>query len=121
MGYKIDADGTIIRPGKDEEHALVVTSETNGKIFLSADSEKAGKTIYIYDKPDDGYELAGLTYSSKYGVINLGKDHTFIMPDTDVGVSACFVKKESSEGNAWMIILGTISWIATIILIATMV
>lgn len=50
MGYQIDADGTIIRPGGEEEHALIVTSVTNGTISLSASSEKAGKTIYIYDR-----------------------------------------------------------------------
>ena len=120
MGYQIDADGTIIRPG-EEEHALIVTSAINGKIFLSANSEKAGNPIYIYDKPDDGYELAELSYSSKYGVISIGKKHTFLMPNTDVGVSAHFVKKETPKGNVWKIILGVVSWIATIILIVTMV
>ncbi len=119
--YQIDADGTIIRPRGEEEHALVVTSVTNGTISLSTSSEKAGKTIYIYDNPNDGYELAGLTYSSKYGVINLGKNHSFLMPNTDVGVSAYFVKKETPKGNACKIIIGAISWIATIILIVTMV
>ena len=108
MGYQIDADGTIIRPGGEEEHALIVASVTNGTISLSASSEKAGKTIYIYDNPNDGYELAGFSYSSKYGVINLGKNHSFIMPDTDVGVSASFVKKKTSNGIAWKIILGVV-------------
>lgn len=108
MGYQIDADGTIIRPGGEEEHALIVTSVTNGTISLSASSEKAGKTIYIYDNQNDGYKLAGFSYSSKYGVINLGKNHSFIMPDTDVGVSASFVKKKTSDGNVWKIILGVI-------------
>ena len=100
------------------EHKLTVFSTGDGYITLSAISEKAGKSIYIYDKPDDGYELSELFYSTSEGEHSLGTRHTFVMPDSDVKVRAVFVKKESSE--SWKIILGVISWAAAVILLISM-
>jgi len=104
MGYLIDEDGTILRlQVEGDMHTLEVASVANGAIHLSTTVEKAGKVIYIYDKPDDGYELERFTYLCEYGVVDLGKNHTFYMPNADVWVNASFVKKESSKGKWWWI------------------
>ncbi len=102
------------------KYKLSTATSTNGNITLSATSEQAGRTICIYDKPKDGYELEELSYSSVLGTVNLGKERTFVMPNADVKVMASFVKK-ATKGNGWKIVLGVISWAVTIILIATMV
>lgn len=104
---------------KDIAYKLTAASSGNGSITLSTISEKEGKTIYIYDKPDDGYELSELFYSTSKGEHSLGKSHTFVMPNSDVKVRAVFVKKESS-GKGWKILLGVISWAAAIIVLVTM-
>ena len=100
-------------------YRLSSATSGNGSITLSATSEKEGKTIYIYDKPDDGYELSELFYSTSIGEYSLGTKHTFVMPNSDVKVRAVFVKKESS-GKGWKIVLGVISWAAAIALLVTM-
>ena len=101
------------------EYRLTTATYGNGSISLSAQTEKEGKTIYIYDTPEDGYELSELFYSSPKGEHSLGTKHTFVMPNSDVKVRAVFVKKESS-GKDWKIVLGVISWAAAIAVLVTM-
>ena len=101
------------------EYRLTTATSGNGSISLSAKTEKEGKTIYIYDTPEDGYELSELFYSTPKGEHSLGTKHTFVMPNSDVKVRAVFVKKESS-GKGWKVLLGVISWAAAIIVLVTM-
>ena len=86
---------------------------------MSAQTEKEGKTIYIYDSPDEGYELSELFWSTSKGEYSLGTKHTFVMPNSDVKVRAIFVKKESS-GKGWKVLLGVIAWAAAIAVLVTM-
>lgn len=106
-------------PPSVPEYALRSLVSGNGTITLSTTSEKAGKTIYIYDTPNDGYELKELFYSTPMGEYSLGTKHTFIMPDFDVKVRAVFVKK-NSHPNTWKIVVGVISWTAAIALLISM-
>ena len=101
------------------KYRLTTYSSGNGSITLSAIKEEEGKTIYIYDTPDEGYELSELLYSTYKGEHSLGTKHTFIMPNSDVKVRAVFVKKESS-GKGWKILLGVIAWAAAIAVLVTM-
>jgi serine/threonine protein kinase len=103
----------------DIVYKLTTASSGNGSISLSAKTEKEGKTIYIYDSPDKGYELSELFWSTPKGEYSLGIKHTFVMPNSDVKVRAVFVKKES-YGKGWKVLLSVISWAAAIIVLVTM-
>lgn len=120
----LDGIGTVAPPPPPViepviEYKLTRVSSDNGSITLSATSEKEGKAIYIYDNPDDGYELSELFYSTPKGEHSLGTKHTFVMPNSDVKVRAVFVKKVSS-GRGWKILLVVISWAAAIGLLVVM-
>lgn len=106
-------------PPPDIEYRLTTATSGNGSISLSAQTEKGGKTIYIYDSPDEGYELSELFWSTSKGEYSLGTKHTFVMPNSDVKVRAIFVKKESS-GKGWKVLLGVIAWAAAIAVLVTM-
>lgn len=119
----IDNVGPVTDPGPlpptNLEYRLTTASSGNGSITLSAIKEKEGKTIYIYDTPDEGYELSELFYTTSKGEHSLGTKHTFVMPNSDVKVKAIFVKKESS-GKGWKVLLGVIAWAAAIAVLVTM-
>lgn len=113
----IDSVGIVGDPGplppSNLEYRLTTATSGNGSISLSAKLEKEGKTIYIYDAPEEGYELSELYYSTSKGEHSLGTSHSFVMPNSDVKVRAVFVKKESS-GIGWKILLSLISWAVAI-------
>ncbi len=107
-------------PPPVSEYTLRPLVSGNGTIALSTTSEKAGNTIYIYDTPDDGYELKELFYSTPMGEYSLGTKHAFVMPEFDVKVRAVFVKKHANS-NTWKIVLGVISWTAALALLISMI
>lgn len=78
-------------------HAVKVTSTNNGTVSVKKDSELAENTVEITLKPDNGYQLNKLTVTDKKGKEVKVTDNKFIMPDSDVTITAEFEK--ISSGN----------------------
>lgn len=103
------------------EYNIIAVPSYNGYITFSANTEKAGKIISIYDNPENGYELGELSYSTASSIVRLGRKRTFVMPNSDVKVCATFVKKKSrSKGWIAWIVIGAIAWWVAFLLLVSM-
>ena len=77
----------------NQKHNITVASTQNGKIELSSYSALAGDRITLTVTPDLEYELNAITFDVE-GVVLNGSE--FIMPDSDLTVSATFKRAERS-------------------------
>lgn len=102
------------------KYRITTYSIGNGTCTVPTASESAGNTVNINIQPDDGYELYSLQITTGSNPINLGEEHCFIMPSSDVKVTASFVKKKN-PGQIWKTVLGTFSWITAIALMLAMI
>lgn len=70
----------------------------NGSVSISPKNARAGETVTVTAKPDDGYELDGLTVTDQSGnavkLTDNGSGYTFTMPAGKVTVDASFVKTD---------------------------
>ena len=70
---------------------------TGGSISTKYVSELQGNEVEVVVKPDNGYQLKKLAVADKNGKEVEVKDNKFVMPDSDVTISAEFEK--ISSGN----------------------
>ena len=68
-------------------------------VVLSSTTCKAGTTVTLQANPDEGYKLSTFIVTDKNGNSVTVTENTFIMPKSDVTVSASFVKDESNSGS----------------------
>lgn len=80
------------------EHNIRLMQTSNGKLKLSTYQAKEGTIITVNDYPDSGYKLDEISYSYSGKTVSLKENQTFVMPDSDVTVSANFVKQNSGLG-----------------------
>ncbi len=65
----------------------------NGTVIPSKTRAEAGETVTLQISPADGYVLETLTVvDGENNPIEVGTDRTFVMPESDVTVSATFLK-----------------------------
>ena len=102
------------------KYRITTYSIGNGTCTVPAASESAGNTVSINIQPDDGYELYSLHVTTGSNSVYLDEEHCFIMPSSDVKVTASFVKKKN-PGQIWKTVLGTFSWITAIALMLAMI
>ena len=76
-----------------EEYNIKVTESENGKVTTDKEKAKKGETVKLTATPAEGYVLDKLTVKDKDGQeVNVGEGNTFIMPASDVTVTATFKK-----------------------------
>ena len=77
-------------------NVIVDEAITNGSLTTSLDKAYKDDIVSITDiKADEGYELDTITVKTISGVeVKINDDNTFVMPDSDVIVSATFKKIE---------------------------
>ncbi len=68
-------------------------------VVLSSTTCKAGTTVTLQANPDEGYKLSTFIVTDKNDNSVTVTENTFIMPKSDVTVSASFVKDESNSGS----------------------
>ena len=90
-----EADGTtratrfvLARP-----YHVTVEPGTNGTVTADKDTTYKGDTVTLTITPDEGYELASLTVTDADNNSITVMDNTFIMPASDVTVTATFVEE----------------------------
>lgn len=74
------------------------SSTDNGSVSASTKNAASGSTVTITVKPDEGYQLSGLTVTDSKGnalpLTDLGNGkYSFVMPASKVDVSATFAKE----------------------------
>lgn len=72
---------------------ITVDATTNGTVTPSKTQAVEGETITLTVIPNEGYELATLTYNN----IDIKDTKSFTMPASDVTVSATFVKNAGAQ------------------------
>ena len=77
----------------NQKHAITVATTQNGKIELSSNSALAGDRVTLTVIADDGYELNAINFNVEGVVLN---GNEFIMPDSDLTISATFKRAERS-------------------------
>lgn len=73
------------------QYTITCNSDNHGWVTVSKDSAEAGETITVHVRPDPGYELATLS-----GITLVDNTNTFIMPASDVTITATFKVAEYS-------------------------
>lgn len=73
------------------QYTITCNSDNHGWVTVSTDSAEAGETITVHVYPEPGYELATLS-----GITFVDNTNTFIMPDSDVTITATFKVAEYS-------------------------
>ena len=71
------------------QYTITCNSDNHGWVTVSKDSAEAGETITVHVHPDPGYELATLS-----GITFVVNTNTFIMPASDVTITATFKEAE---------------------------
>ncbi len=84
--------------GEEQQYTITVDDVENGTVNASAESATTGEEIVISATPNDGYELATLTYVYD-GVepIDIKENLTFSMPAANVTVNATFSLTPTTE------------------------
>ena len=73
----------------------VVTPTDGGNVTVQPNSAEAGETITVSANPTSGYDIESLAYTADGGQLTPISGSTFIMPASDVTVTATF--KETTE------------------------
>ncbi len=85
-------------------HAISVVNIGNGQTSVVPLIAEQGKTISLYYLPDAGWKLGGITVTGDDGqAVELISPSAFVMPDTDVTVTATY---EPSDGKQIFLDLG---------------
>ena len=107
LNVVLDEDNTFKMPGSDvtvtatfkkaeqttEEYKITVNEPENGKVTSDKKTAKKDEEVTLTAKPNEGYDLDKLTVKDKDGQeVNVGEGNTFIMPASDVTVTATFKK-----------------------------
>ena len=71
-------------------HNVTVTPTTNGTVIVDKATANSGETVTLTVTPDEGYELDTLTVTDANGDPVAAANNQFIMPDSDVTVTAAF-------------------------------
>ncbi len=86
---------------ESEKYAVQVDVTVNGIVTANYQEAKQGNGVTLTVKPDTGYKLDTLTVTTKDGrsvtLKQQGTRYTFIMPNTEVTVSASFVPTGAVE------------------------
>ena len=95
--------GGIDGSGSDEKHSITVSSPQNGMVTVSPESASEGETVTITTSAEEGYETDGITVigedGEKIAVTGSGTEYTFVMPSSDVTVSAVFRPSSGGAGH----------------------
>ncbi|MCH5175150.1 MAG: hypothetical protein J1F40_04635 [Prevotellaceae bacterium] len=76
------------------DRTIKIADTENGKVEASVEKAKAGETVTLTVTPDEGCVLEELTVTDANGdVVNVSDDYTFVMPISNVTVTATFVKE----------------------------
>ncbi|NMB33467.1 MAG: cellulase family glycosylhydrolase, partial [Clostridium sp.] len=83
-------------------YAITVEECSNGTIVANSESAKANEIVELTITPDSGYRLKAGTLKYNDGIEDVKINKTsFIMPDTDITISAEFERKpKSSSGSS---------------------
>lgn len=75
------------------EYKITVNESENGTVTSDRKTAKKDEIVTLTAKPNEGYDLDKLTVKDKDGQeVNVGEGNTFIMPASDVTVTATFKK-----------------------------
>ena len=75
------------------EYKITVNEPENGTVTSDRKTAKKDEIVTLTAKPNEGYDLDKLTVKDKDGQeVNVGEGNTFIMPASDVTVTATFKK-----------------------------
>lgn len=83
---------TVVEP---TYYIITVDATTNGTVTPSKTQAVEGETITLTVTPNEGYELATLTYNN----IDIKDTKSFTMPASDVTVSATFEKRVGAQNT----------------------
>ena len=94
-----DADVTVSVTWA-QEHTITVSCGSHGTASADKDIAVEGETVTVMFQPDEDYELDAIKVTdSEDSEIDVGDDHSFGMPDSDVIVTVSF-KHAASEHTA---------------------
>jgi len=79
------------------EYNINIDTVTNGTVSVSPEKAMAGKTITVTATPDTNYILKAITVTDAEGNEVEVTGNTFVMPASEVTVSAEFAKRELTE------------------------
>ena len=97
--YMPDADVTVSVTWA-QEHTITVSCGSHGTASADKDIAVEGETVTVMFQPDKDYELDAIKVTnSEDSEIDVGDDHSFGMPDSDVIVTVSF-KHAASEHTA---------------------
>lgn len=98
--YRTDSRYHVVAKAKVESYQVILERTENGSLS-APDRVEVGATIPVQVTPADGYQLESLSVRMRDGGASVGvmEDHSFVMPKSDVIVSATFVKGDDKAGN----------------------
>lgn len=107
------ADCLAMLPAEPAAHGVSVTGATGGAIRVSGSSVAAGATVTVTLAPDEAHVARGVTVVAASGeavaVRGSGTSFSFVMPDSDVTVSASFsLRYPDVRPGDWF--AGAVSW-----------
>lgn len=93
LPYDANKQITLYARWTEDPHKITVTSPDNGKVEADKLTAKEGDKITLTATPNAGYVFSSWQVKDADGVtVTVDADNTFTMPDSDVTVTAIFVK-----------------------------
>ncbi len=85
--------GQAVRPVQDIEHSVNITASENGKVTSDTKQGVLGDIVTLTIEPNTGCELDDIIVEdADENEIEVNADYTFIMPASDVTVTATFIE-----------------------------
>ena len=85
--------GQAVRPVQDIEHSVNVVASENGKVTSDTKQCVLGDIVTLTIEPDTGCELVEIIVEDADGnEVEVNANYTFIMPASDVTVTATFIE-----------------------------
>ena len=89
--FTMPANNVTVNVSYEEvSYSVSISSTSNGSVTANSTSVKAGETVTLTVRPDDGYELGTLSVKDANGNDIAVNNNQFTMPASDVTVSATF-------------------------------
>ena len=93
-------DGTITATNYTEpSYTITASTDSHGTISTDVSSSKQGSLITITITPSEGYELSSITTTPTVTLSGTGNTRTFIMPASNITITAAFSITEVGENK----------------------
>ena len=91
--FEVVAAGNYIANFTRNSYTITVTQASHGTISADKDIAYTGDIVTLTEDPDNGYYFSGWeVYTANNQAVEVSNDNTFVMPDSNVTVTASFAQ-----------------------------